>query len=266
VGVSIDDPREERAMEIRRTARIVAVTAGLLSLVIAVGSLPPNLRADQSATGARNDAPPRRAEIVPPSAPDDFVRLDVREDDLLLTNISERPINAWVVKQVVRSSQGYEAYTTLGVDAFRSPKFPGGEERLLQPGESVTLEKGEEPWIREDHRGPGSGVFYEVGAVTFDGGEAVGDPEIVDRIFGRRLDLAKTALKALEVTAAVEAGDTPDLDELPPQYRGRLEFFASREQAVRAIHDEAWADYEWTVRNLRPGDRVQLPSPEEVSR
>lgn len=246
-------------------SRSCAVIAGFVGFVVSAGSLPTELQADQAATMvAEEDSLAVDPQVKHHTVPEDIVRLEVRENDLLLTNISDRPVNAWVVKQVVRSSRGYEAYTSLGVDVFRSPKFPGGEERLLQPGESVTLEKGEEPWIREDHRGPGSGVFYEVGAVTFDGGEAVGDPEILDRVFERRLDLARSALKAMALTASAESGDFTELEELPPLYRGRLESFENREEAIRVVYDEAWTDYEWTVRNLRPSDLAQLPAREEV--
>lgn len=206
--------------------------------------------------------PPKALSGGPP--PNDFVTLEVRETDLVLTNISDRPINAWIVKTVVRSSQGHEAYMEYGKDAYRSSMFPGGEEELLEPGESVTIEKGEAPWIREDLRGPGSGVFYEVGAVTFEGGDAAGDPDVLDTLFTGRVEDARVALRAIQASATATARDAGVLDDLPQEYRSMLQRYASREEALYAIYQEAWEDYKAALANLRPEDLAELPQPEEV--
>lgn len=250
-------------MRVERRVSAGVLAAGLLGGLTLVGASG-QLHAAQAEEPVPEITPPRSAGLSEGPSPHDFVELEVREAELVLTNTSDRAINAWSVKTVVRSSQGYEAYSTFGVDAYRSPMFPGGQEKLLQPGESITIDKGEEPWIREDHRGPGSGVFYEVGALTFEGGESVGDAEIVDRIFESRLQQAKAALKALQVTSSAKVGESEVLANLPKQYRSNLDFYSSSTQAVRAIYHQAREDYRVAIENLRPEDLDRLSSLEEV--
>lgn len=253
-------------MGFHRRTRSRAVQAGLLGSMMLLAAAAPSIAGAQAAAEqAEAQSPARSADLFAPTLPEEFVRLEVRETDVVLTNTSDRPINAWVVKKVVRSSQGYEAYATLGVDAYRAPILPSDEDLFL-PGESVTFEKGEEPWLREDHRGPGSGVYFEVGALTFEGAEAVGDPEVVDGIFQRRLDLAKAALAALQATASAQSGAPGALEGLPEAYRPHLDLHTTHDEAVQAIRSEAWEDYSIAVANLRPQDLAELPSAEEVTR
>lgn len=253
-------------MGFHRSTRSRAARAGVLGSMILLAAAAPSIaEAPEAAVQAEARSPVRSADLFEPTLPDEFVQLEVGETEVVLTNTSDRPINAWVVKKVVRSSQGYEAYATLGVDAYRAPILPTDEDLLL-PGESVTFEKGEEPWLREDHRGPGSGVYFEVGALTFHGAEAVGDAEVVERIFERRLEWAKAALAALQATESAQSGDPDALEGLPEAYRPQLDLYTTRDEAVEAIRSNAWEDYSIAVANLRPKDLAELPSGEEVTR
>lgn len=208
--------------------------------------------------------PPSKSTSKGPS-PEDFARLEIRETEFVLTNISDRTINAWVIKIVRRSSQGRESRGAVLTDAYRSANQPIGQERLLHPGESVSIEKGEQPPLGGDYRGPGAGVYYAIGALTFEGGEAVGDPQLVDDIFESRLEWARSALKALElVEVAASAAPKPVvLDELPARFGRYLDLYANRAEALRAIHNEALEEYGIAVANLRPQDVENLPQLEE---
>jgi hypothetical protein len=185
--------------------------------------------------------------------PATFTRLVEHEDTLELVNVSDRPIVAWMVRTVTRSSQGHEAKTGTGVDAFRDELLPTGTTSgTLPPGQSVTIEK-PRPWLREDHRGPGSGVRHYVGLVAFDDGQVVGDADLIERLFERRRDLAAQAAAALD---ALER-DPTKLRDLP-MYSDVLTYFEDEQRAIAEIRRRAQEDYRLTVDHLRPQDLAIL--------
>ena len=189
----------------------------------------------------------------------DFVQLEVRDTELVLTNISNRAIVAWSVRQVTRITEGNEGYGAVSTDALGYQRKPDGYEDLLHAGESVTLQRPEDPWIRPDLKGPEYAVYYDVGALVFENAEWVGVPEVIDRIFEYRLKIARDALTALELIAS---GDE-ELDELPESYHRRLRQFVNQADGLRAILGEARESYENAIANLRPEDLATLPRLEE---
>lgn len=249
-----------------KTRKTLGWTAALSAAVV-LGLVPTPVQAAQDADPLPEISPPRSASLSAGPSVEDFAHLEVREDELVLTNISDRPFTAWGVKTVLRSSQGNEASGYTMTDAYRAPIRSSGEEGLLQPGESVSFPKGAKPWLREDHRGPGAGVYYEIGVLTFEGGDAVGDSKLVERIFSDRLKEARSALKAIEVAhaaASAEAGKAVVLDDLPAEYRRYLDIYANQEEALFAVRNEALEEYSLAVDNLRLKDLAELPLPAEV--
>lgn len=233
----------------------------LLGTILLVGAMEVGQANAQTQVAAKPDLDERSspaADLSNPASPEDFVTLEVRETDLVLTNISDRPIVAWMVRQVLRITRDNEGWTGIGEDHFRHSLFPDGDEGLLQPGESIVLDRPEDPWVREDAKGPEFAVYYDVGALVFENAEWVGRPEVADRIFNTRLDVARTALEALEVANAAEAGNVGVLEDLPTRYRGRLDLHPSRVEALRAIRDEAREDYQVALGNLRAEDLARL--------
>jgi hypothetical protein len=189
----------------------------------------------------------------PRSTPESFIMLVEHPDTLELTNISDRPIIAWMVSTVTRSSQGYEAKTGNGVDAIRDELLPTGiTDGVLLPGASVTIEK-PKPWLRKDHRGPGSGVRHYVGLVALDDDEAFGDADLIEQLFERRRLLAGQAAAALD---ALERDPTKLLDL--PLYRDVFHTAVDRERALAEIRRRAREDWELTVAHLRPQDLAIL--------
>lgn len=247
-----------------KMGRTLGWTAALSAAVL-LGFAPTPVHSAQDADPLPEISPPRSASLSTGPSVEDFAHLEVREDELVLTNVSDRPFTAWGVKTVIRSSQGYEAWGSQFTDAYRSPILSSGEKGLLQPGESVSFPKGEKPWLREDHRGPGAGVYYEVGVLTFAGGDAVGDPKLVDRIFQARLEKAHSALEALKVAGAAEQGEAFEVNNLPSGYHRFLRLHTSREAALGAVQAKALDEYFLAVANLRPQDLDELPLPEEVT-
>jgi hypothetical protein len=200
--------------------------------------------------------PALAASAEPPQAraasPEAYTSLVEHADHLVLTNTSDRPIVAWMVQTRTRSSQGYEATSGSGTDAFRSGLFPAGLEGVLEPGESVEVDK-PKPWLREDHRGPGASVRHYVGAIVFENNEALGEPEVVERIFERRRDLA------LQAALALDAVDTvPEKLRDLPSYARVFSEITDREEALAEIRRRAREDYRVAVDHLRPMDREVL--------
>lgn len=187
------------------------------------------------------------------STPESFIRLTEHPDTLEVTNISHRPIVAWMVRTVTRSSQGYEATTGSGVDAFRDQLLPTGTTRgTLLPGASVSIEK-PRPWLREDHRGPGSSVRHYVGLVVLEDLQAFGDADMIERLFERRRAMARDAAAAID---ALE-GDSSKLRDLP-LYRDVFDHIPDREEARAEIGRRARQDYLLTLDHLRPQDLAIL--------
>ncbi|HSL84422.1 MAG TPA: hypothetical protein VLF66_16740 [Thermoanaerobaculia bacterium] len=225
----------------------------MAAAILSAGPLP--LYAAQAAEQAQSVSPDRVADLSATASWEDFVTLEVGEDELVLTNVSDRPIVAWSVRQVTRISEGNEGWGGLRKDSFGYAQEPGGYDDLLLPGESVTLERPPDPWIRPDLKGPEYLVYYDVGALVFENAEWVGVPEVVDRIFDYRLKVARDAVTAIEVLDST----TPALERLPEPYQNTLRRFASRADGVRAVLEEARIDYESAVANLRPEDLAKLP-------
>jgi hypothetical protein len=190
----------------------------------------------------------------------EFVELEVRDEELVLTNVSDRPIVAWSVRKVTRITEGNEGWGGLTKDALGYALEPDGYESLFLPGETVTLDRPGEPWIRPDLKGPEYLVYYDVGALVFENAEWVGVPEVVDRIFEYRLEVARDALTALEMIDSAN----PDIDRLPKRYQHILRQFASRADGLRAILGEARESYQNAVANLRPEDLASLQLMDDV--
>lgn len=243
-----------------RNRRFVAV----LGIVIVLASMSIGSALEAQETEPRAEPTIRPGKVSALGAPDDFGRLELEGNEVVLTNVSERPFVAWTIKYVVRSSQGVEAYSMIQEDYFRSPVFPGGEENFIAPGESVRVEKMGEPWVRDDHRGPGFGLFYEIGALVFAGGEAVGDPEIVERIFERRRDLTQNAMATMALLERGREVDESVLDDLPDIYRNRLNNYSDPAAATRALRERATRDFRNALTHLRPDDLRRLGIDEEV--
>lgn len=197
----------------------------------------------------------------PQPSPADFTSLVEHPDTLVLTNTSDRPIIAWMVRTVTRSSQGYEAKSQQGTDAYRAAIFPHGEvQGTLEPGESVTIPK-PRPWLREDHRGPGASVRHYVGLVVFEETEAYGDSDLIENLFERRRAFAREAVEALD---ALERD--PDKIREMPMYRNVFSHFTDRGEALAEIRRRATEDYRLTVSYLRPQDLVVLENESEQKR
>lgn len=191
--------------------------------------------------------------LHPRPTPESFTKLVEHPDTLELTNISDRPIVAWMVRTVTRSSQGPEAKTATGVDAMRDELLPTGTtDSVLLPGASVTIEK-PKPWLREDHRGPGASVRHYVGLVVFEEDLAFGDAELIERLFERRRMMAQEAAAALD---ALER-DPTKLRDLP-MYREVFNHFPDHEKALAEIRRRAREDYQLTLGHLRPQDLAIL--------
>lgn len=209
-------------------------------------------------------APPLPAEGRSPrprATPESFTKLVEHPDALELVNVSDRPIVAWMVRTVTRSSQGHEAKTSTGVDAFRDELLPTGTTSgTLLPGQSVTMDK-PQPWLREDHRGPGSGVRHYVGLVALDDGQVVGDADLIERLFERRRALAAQATAALD---ALER-DPAKLRDLP-MYSDLFSYFDDEEEALAEIRRRAQEDYRATIDHLRPQDLAILERERERAR
>jgi hypothetical protein len=242
------------------TARTPGFTA-VLALATALGTAPPPLHAAQHAEPAQPQDPGRATDLSASASWGDFVTLEILEDELVLTNVSDRAIVAWTVRQVTRITEGNEGWGAMGEDGFGYALKPDGYDELLLPGESVSLERPPDPWIRPDLKGPEFLVYYDVGALVFENTEWVGVPEVVDRIFAYRLQVAQDALTTIEM---IEAGE-PVLDRLPERYQNRLRQFTSRAEGARTILGEARASYENAVANLQPEDLAELPRREEGS-
>jgi hypothetical protein len=238
-------------MQSGRTANTLVLIAALSAALL---SFEP-LDADQAVVPAPAEDSVRVTNVNDWASWKDFVTLEVGEDELVLTNVSDRPIVAWTVRQVTRITEGNEGYGSITVDAADYPLIPGGYDELLLPGESVTLERPAEPWIRPDLKGPEYLVYYDVGALVFENSDWVGAPKFADRIFEGRLKAAERALVALEVIAA----GSENLNGLPERYRRRLSEFPSREDALRTIQEEARQSLEVMVSSLRPEDLAKLP-------
>lgn len=246
-------------MRFSRCAGAAGTTAVLATAMI-LASASGRVHAAQAEERSRRDS--ERQPCCQPAVGNwrDFVQLEVRDKELVLTNVSDRPIVAWIVRQVTRIAEGNEGYLYLSNDAFGHSLIPDGYERLLDPGESVTLERPGDPWIRPDLKGPEYLVYYDVGALVFESAEWVGVPRDIDRIFERRLEVAWDALTALDVIGS--GGE--ELDRLPRTYQLRLEQFASRSDGLGALLAEARESYENAIANLRPEDVAKLPRLEEA--
>lgn len=199
-----------------------------------------------SVSAEEPSAPPR-------PTPESFIKLVEHPDTLELTNISDRPIVAWMVCTVTRSSQGPEARTATGVDAIRDELLPTGTtDGTLLPGASVTVER-PKPWLREDHRGPGSSVRHYVGLVALEDDQAFGDADLIEGLFERRRAAAREAAAALD---ALER-DPTKLRDLP-MYRDVFNYFHDHEKALAEIRRRARQDYQLTLDHLRPEDLAVL--------
>lgn len=191
----------------------------------------------------------------PGPALESFIELVEHPDTLELTNISDRPIVAWMVCTIARSSQGPEAKTAVGVDAIRDELLPPGTtDATLLPGASVSIER-PKPWLREDHRGPGSGVRHYVGLVAFEDDRAFGDADLIEGLFERRRALAREAAAALDALDR----DPAKLRDLP-MYRGVFDHISDEQKALAEIRRRARQDYRLTLDHLRPEDLAILES------
>lgn len=191
----------------------------------------------------------------PVGNPEEYATLEIRGSEIVLTNVSDRPIVAWVLRSVACTKLGVGSVATTSFDHFTYPLYLDGHEDLLYPGESYT--QAIDPtggWIRPDLLGPDSGVYYDIGALVFDGPEAVGAPETIERVFEDRLQVARDALRA---RTAVRAG-AGGLAELPASYLGLLDGAPDLSQAFLAIETSALEKYELTLENLRPQDLERL--------
>lgn len=187
------------------------------------------------------------------STPESFIKLVEHPDTLELTNISDRPVAAWMVRTVTRSRQGFEARTESGVDAIRDELLPAGATRgALLPGASVKIEK-VKPWLREDHRGPGSSVRHYVGLVVLEDDQAFGDADLIERLFDRRRAMVREAAAALD---ALER-DPRQIRDFP-MYRDVFDHVPDQEEALAEIRRRAREDYQLTVSHLRPQDLAIL--------
>lgn len=216
----------------------------LLSLAVPVPAL-----------AALAEEPPQQR----PSTPQMYTKLVQLPDKLVMTNTSDRPIVAWMIRTVTRSSKGYEAISESGTDKYRNALFPGGTDEFLQPGESVTIEK-PNVWLREDHRGQGAGTRHYVGMIVFENNEAVGDADLVEQTFERRLDEAREAAAALHALDVAPAR----LRDLP-MYKRILEQYAERDEALEEIRRSARENYRIAVDHLRPQD-LEVLAREEAAR
>lgn len=247
-------------MECRRSREAAGRAAAFLTIVV-IGLASASVGADPSPARCRPEPEPQ--PCCQPAVGDwrEFVDLEVRDQEFVLTNISDRPIVAWTVRTVVRVTRGNEGWSGNTQDHAGYRLVPAGYEGLLHPGESVSIPRSAgKPWTRPDLKGPEYAVYHDVGALVFENAEWVGVPEVIDHIFDHRLEAARDALTALEV---IDSAD-PDLDRLPKRYQHTLRHFASRPEGLRAILGDARESYQNAVANLRPEDLACLQRKEDV--
>lgn len=231
----------------RWTPGKTAALATTLILTAAVGTLVADPAGEPDRSG-----PERRPCCQPPVGNwQDFVQLEVRDTELILTNVSDRPIVGWMVRTVV-GVEGNQGWGGTGEDRLGYEKHPDGVGRLLLPGESVSIPRAEDTRPLEDRRYP---LHHDVGALLFENAEWVGVPEVVDRMFGTRVRLASDALTTLEAVASGSA----ELDQLPIRYQKVAEGHANGEDALRAVYAAALEHLETTLLNLRPEDLAKIP-------
>lgn len=234
-------------------------TVLLVATVLSLGAGGAHAQA-QGRSLLRSGSPPC---VEPPIGnPEEHARLELRESEIVLTNISDRPIVAWALRTVHCYSLGASmgaSFSLYRSDKYHYPLDADGFEGLLHPGESVTQPWNPDgDWIRPDRLGSGSGVYHDIGALVFDGTEAVGAPEVIDLIFEDRLENARVALRAQEAVRSGAGG----LHELPSKYRWLLEVHTDLNQGLRAIDGKASQDYSIAVSSLRPEDLRRLETEE----
>jgi hypothetical protein len=205
------------------------------------------------------------------------------ERQRLLQNTADSPIAAWHFACVFGLADGRSGWIGEGADAFpglRSDEtVRAGDASLLLPGEALLVTVPEPP-VRES--------LYEVWscgptAAIFADGDVWGSPQVLDRLFARRLDDTREAIRLLRALERVEEaaatrrleveGIAAALDAALPQeerwgrYRGEVAI-ATRPESPRAVA-AALAELERNVRDdldrmlaqLRPEDLRRL-SPE----
>lgn len=230
--------------------------AGSIELASPMGSLGPVVRVDRSepVAASRLDPAPTKVRFV-------------------YQNRSGRALTAWSHRCVVASNDGRSGWSGTSVDVFSSLVLPYGiedvEERLIQPGETLQFEVGE-----DFHRdGPYAIQTCGLVAVVFDDGTALGSPELLDDIFARRRALAKNVLETLEALQDAEGlGGVSSAESLErvlgrPAVRGPYEpqlagliaetgrtgRVSSRD--LRSLEAQVTVDYERALLHLRPDDR-----------
>lgn len=230
------------------------------------------LAAAVAAAEARSDAPLRLVEpgaplAVPEASSPRRGGAPPAEREWLLQNVSDAPIAAWNYACVSGGRDGRGGWTGSGRDGFGSARSGSG---LLQPGEADVVSLPEPP-LRES---PFEVWSCGVSAVVFADGRTWGSPEVLDRVFERRVAQAREARRLLGAIERLQpAGATRLLDArrvvavleaaLPEDrvgtYRGRvagLESAAGDELAERlaALAVEARSDLDAMLPQLRPQD------------
>lgn len=201
----------------------------------------------------------------------------------LLQNTSDAPIAGWHFACVFGLADGRSGWIGEGADAFPGLRtgetVRAGDASLLLPGEALVVTVPDPP----DRLSP-----YEVWscgptAAIFADGSAWGASQVLDRLFARRLDETREAIRLLRALERVEEAAArrrleveeiaAALDAALPQeerwgrYRGEVAI-ATRPESPRAVA-AALAELERNVRDdldrmlaqLRPEDLRQL-SPE----
>ncbi|HEX6202306.1 MAG TPA: hypothetical protein VF100_04820 [Thermoanaerobaculia bacterium] len=180
----------------------------------------------------------------------------------LLQNTSDSPIAGWHFACVFGLADGRSGWIGQGSDAFpglrTAETVRAGEASLLLPGEALVVSVPEPPLRESPYEvwscGPTAAIFAD--------GSAWGAPRVLDRLFARRLDETREAIRLLRALERVEEAAATRrlaveeiaaaLDAALPQeerwgrYRGEVAA-ATRPESPRAVA-AALAELE---RNLR---------------
>ncbi|HEX6202847.1 MAG TPA: hypothetical protein VF100_07585 [Thermoanaerobaculia bacterium] len=163
------------------------------------------LAAAFAAAETRSDAPLRLVEpgapLTVPQAPSPRRGgTPPAEREWLLQNVSDAPIAAWNHACVPGGRDGRGGWTGSGRDAFGSARAGSG---LLQPGEADVVSLPEPP----PRESPFEVWSCGVPAVVFADGRTWGSPEVLDRVFGRRVAQAREARRLVGAIERLQPGD-----------------------------------------------------------
>ena len=195
-------------------------------------------------------------------------------------NTGSRAVTAWDHRCLVATNDGRVGWSGTAEDAFpvvQRPDKPGGTEPreagFVDPGETFVVEFGRD-WKRD---GPFAIQTCGLVAVVLEGGEAIGDPAILDDLFNRRRAIAEdirrlanqldgilersvdvtttTELHAALADVPVSSFFKPDIDAVLRESSGGGQL---PRQRIQDLRDRVRRSFNEALTHLRPVDRGRL--------